>query len=93
MMFSLSWSLRRLLTIRMNAEMRPQTQEEYDERQRREELFDYYGIPYGVFDGGDKLPDNIETDWSKAIALISKGQEIPKDLEIRLLDYKERNYG
>ena len=67
------------------------TQEEYDERQRREELFDYYGIPYGVFDGCDELPDNIETDWSKAIALISKGQKNPRDLEIRLLNYKEHN--
>ena len=49
--------------------------------------YDYYGIPYGIFDE-DKI-SVMEKDRSEAILLIAQGLPLPKDLEERLLSYKE----
>ena len=71
----------------MIAQITLQTSETIAERQKLFALYDYYGIPYGVFDD-NSLFSNREKDWSKAIALIAEGKSIPKDLEKRLLEYK-----
>ena len=68
----------------------PQTEEQIAETERRENLYEYYGIPYGVFDGEEKVDSNeIEKDRTEAQILIMQGKEIPKDLEERLLRYKK----
>lgn len=69
----------------------PQTDEQIAETDRREKLYDYYGIPYGVFDGEKKNIEEseIEKDRTEAQILIMQGKEIPHDLEKRLLKYKE----
>ena len=35
----------------MIAKVRKPSQEELNKRKERERIYDYYGIPYGVFDG------------------------------------------
>lgn len=68
----------------------PQTKEQIEETERREKLYDYYGIPYGIFDGTEhEINNEIEKDRTEAQILIMKGEEIPKTLEERLLKYKE----
>lgn len=63
-------------------------------QKRKFEAYDYYGIPYGIFDGND---DNSieqskrEKDIEDARILIMEGKSLPKDLELRLLAYKENN--
>ena len=70
----------------------PQTEEQIAETERRENLYDYYGIPYGIFDGDEKEDSTeIEKDRTEAQILIMQGKEIPKDLEERLLRYKEKD--
>lgn len=70
----------------------PQTDEQIAETERREKLYDYYGIPYGVFDGEEEIEFiEIEKDRTEAQILIMQGKEIPKDLEERLLRYKEQD--
>lgn len=70
----------------------PQTEEQITETERRENLYDYYGIPYGIFDGDEKVDSiEIEKDRTEAQILIMQGKEIPKDLEERLLRYKEQD--
>lgn len=70
----------------------PQTEEQITETERRENLYDYYGIPYGIFDGDEKDDSiEIEKDRTEAQILIMQGKEIPKDLEERLLRYKEQD--
>ena len=70
----------------------PQTEEQIAETERREKLYDYYGIPYGIFDGDENVDSiEIEKDRTEAQILIMQGKEIPKDLEERLLRYKEEN--
>ena len=48
--------------------------------------------PYGVFDG-KSVNFDVDKDWSKARVLIVQNKPIPKDLEIRLLKYKELTGG
>ena len=71
---------------------RPQTEEQISELEYREKLYDYYGIPYGVFDDPkNEIEDTeIEKDRTTARILIMQGEKIPEDLEKRLLDYKEK---
>lgn len=68
----------------------PRKQTQLEQRKERERLYDYYGIPYGIFDG-PSIPEQVERDWSKAIAMIAKNEKIPMDLKQRLLKYKKKN--
>ncbi|MBO5388341.1 MAG: hypothetical protein J6A59_09405, partial [Lachnospiraceae bacterium] len=54
--------------------------------------YDYYGIPYGDFDTseGEGYKSEKEVDRENARLLILSGKSIPKDLEIRLLQYKQQ---
>lgn len=72
----------------MMAQPRKQTLEEIERHKEKERLYDYYGIPYGIFDE-KVISKQIERDWSKAIALIAKKEKIPEELEERLLQYKK----
>ena len=72
----------------MMAQPRKQTLEEIERHKEKERLYDYYGIPYGIFDE-KVISKQIERDWSKAIALIAKKKKIPEELEKRLLQYKK----
>lgn len=66
----------------------PQTDEQIKDMDRKFELYDYYGIPYGIFD--DIRQDiNVEKDRTTAKLLIMQGIAIPEDLEKRLLEYKD----
>lgn len=77
----------------MIAQIKPQSKEDIDRREKRLALYDYYGIPHSTFDEID-IPKKIEKDWSEAVALIVSGKNIPKDLEKRLLEYKsKKEYG
>lgn len=69
----------------------PQSEEEIKMTEEKEKLYEYYGIPYGVIDGSenDNKDIEIEKDRTSAQILIMQGKEIPKDLEQRLLRYKE----
>lgn len=60
---------------------------ELEEREKRFRLYEKYGIPYGVFDGEEE-DCFIEADRQMAVYYIVSGQEIPKDLEERLLNSK-----
>lgn len=53
--------------------------------------YDYYGIPYGQFDSpeGECCISLKEKDREKARALILKGEAIPNDLAMRLMQYKK----
>lgn len=73
----------------MMMQPRRQTDEEIIARNRLFEAYEYYGIPYGVFDS-TRTPENVEKDWSRAVALLAKKEKIPKELENRLLKYKEQ---
>jgi hypothetical protein len=72
----------------MMAHSREATKEELLEQQRIATQFQYYGLPYMVFDG-PAIPIEVEKDWSKASLLIIQGKPIPKALAKRLLKYKE----
>lgn len=74
----------------MMMQSRPQTKEEITARNELFKVYEYYGIPYGIFDSIKIPEDNIERDWSKAVALLAKKEKIPKELENRLLMYKEQ---
>lgn len=66
----------------------PQTDEQIKDMDRKFELYDYYGIPYGIFD--DTRQDiNVERDRTTAKLMIMQGIAIPEDLEKRLLEYKD----
>lgn len=67
---------------------RPQTLQEIRETHERIRRFEYYGIEYNNFDGGDLPESEKEKDQDEARILILMGKEIPKDLEERLLRYK-----
>lgn len=61
------------------------TKESIEKQIKRHKLYEYYGIPIGVFDDGNNIYD---ADDIKAMDLISKGKKLPKDLEQRLLEKK-----
>ena len=65
------------------------TQEDIMEQERRFKLYEYYGIPYGIFDDVDEKSD-VEADREWARHLIMQGLDIPKELEERVLKYKEQ---
>lgn len=65
-----------------------QTPEQIEDMEKKFALYEYYGIPYAMFDE-IKTDDIIEKDRMKAILMIMQGIAIPKDLEERLLKYKE----
>lgn len=69
----------------------PQSEEEIRMTEEKEKLYEYYGIPYGVIDGADNPNKEIEIEKDRTTAqiLIMQGKEIPKELEQRLLQYKE----
>ena len=73
----------------MIAQIRPQSQEDIDRREKKFKLYDYYGIPHSIFDEID-IPKKVEKDWSEAVALIMSEKNIPEDLEKRLLEYKRK---
>lgn len=73
----------------MIAQPRPFTPEERAIEEKRHKQYDYYGIPYLVF-GKKETPKQVEKDWSEATLLILGDKPIPKDLEQRLLSYKEQ---
>lgn len=69
------------------------TQEQVKDQQLKFQKYDYYGIPYGYFDTseeGEGYKSKKEIDREKARLLILSGKNIPKDLEIRLLQYKKQ---
>ena len=70
-----------------------QTQEQILITENREKLYEYYGIPYGIFDNSDKNKKDIKIEKDRTIAqiLIMRGEKIPQDLEKRLLMYKKRD--
>lgn len=51
-------------------------------------LYDYYGIPYLVFDG-EEAAEHIRKDRRAAVRIIETGGEVPEDLGKRLLEYKK----
>ncbi len=65
-----------------------QTDQQISEMEAKFKKYEYYGIPYGVFDEDEST--QVEKDRSEAILLIAQGLPIPKDLEDRLLSYKEQ---
>lgn len=68
---------------------KPQTQEQLKVQETIFEQYEYYGIPYGIFDGSDETDaDIIEMDREEAKLLIMRGEEIPPDLAAKLLEYK-----
>jgi hypothetical protein len=69
------------------------TEEQAFAQQKKFERYDYYGIPYGDFDtskNGEGYTSDEEIDREKARILIMNNEIIPKDLEIRLLRYKQQ---
>lgn len=70
------------------------TEEQVRAQQLKFEKYDYYGIPYGNFDTEECGEGNIskkENDREQARMFIMTGKRIPKDLEIRLLQYKQQD--
>lgn len=71
----------------MMAKPMPQTADDIRKRTELFKIYDYYGIPYGIFDEIN-VPLQVEKDWAEAVALIAQGEKIPLALEKRLLRYK-----
>ncbi len=68
------------------------TQEQVQDQIKKFELYDYYGIPYGEFDdSGEENITQRDMDISEARLFILQKKKIPKDLEIRLLKYKQED--
>jgi len=66
---------------------RPFTKEEKDRYEKKLALYDYYGIPYLVFDGVEAA-EYIRKDRWDAVRIIETGGVMPEDLGRRLLKYK-----
>lgn len=81
--------------IKVSDSHKPQTKEQILATENREKLYEYYGIPYGVFDNLSKNIENtnIEKDRITVQILIMRGEKIPEDLEQRLLTYKKQDNG
>jgi hypothetical protein len=70
------------------------TEEQIKEQELKFEQYDYYGIPYGIFDDSNDGEGNLtkkDIDREKARLLIMKREIIPDDLKVRLLQYKEQD--
>lgn len=65
----------------------PYTEAEKAAYEKKLALYDYYGIPYLVFDG-EEVAEHIRKDRRDAVRIIETGGEIPEDLGRRLLKYK-----
>ena len=75
--------------IGMSRVVRKLTNMEILQEERWRQLFRYYGIPYDMFDE-NMGSSQIDKDRNIASMLIIAGKPIPKDLEDRLLKYKEK---
>jgi hypothetical protein len=60
-----------------------------EKEKHRNELYDYYGIPYGIFCGGITPADIRKQDREKAERYIRKKKPIPSELQERLLLHKK----
>lgn len=70
------------------------TQEQIEKEKEKFRRYDYYGIPYGYFDDlnmGEGYETEKDMDREEARFLIMKGENIPADLEKRLLYYKQQD--
>lgn len=65
-------------------------EEVLEKEKRRNKLFDYYGIPYGVFCGGVTPADIRKEDRKKAERYITKKKPIPIELQERLIMHKRQ---
>ena len=61
------------------------SEEEVIKRERKFQLFDYYGIPYGLLDGD---VTRMDKEFHEARMLIEQGKPVSMELEKRLLEYK-----
>lgn len=68
---------------------RPFTKEEKDRYEKKLAMYDYYGIPYLMFDEEKGIVEQIRKDRRKAARIIETGGEMPEDLAKRLLKYKK----
>ena len=69
------------------------TDEQQAQQKRKFDLYDEYGIPYGIFDGthvGEQFRSQKDKDRDAARILIMQGKDIPEDLKERLLSYKNQ---
>ena len=69
------------------------TEDYIQAQQKKFEAYDYYGIPYGIFDGKEEsmpMQSQREKDIEDARMLILEGKQLPQELEIRLLHYKKQ---
>lgn len=66
---------------------RPYTEAEKAAYEKKLALYDYYGIPYLVFDEVE-AEEHIRKDRRAAVRIIEAGGEVPDDLGKRLLEYK-----
>lgn len=66
---------------------RPYTEAEKAAYEKKLALYDYYGIPYLVFDG-EEAEEHIRKDRRDAVRIIETGGEVQEDLGRRLLGYK-----
>lgn len=70
--------------------MHEYSQEEKEKYLKKRELYDYYGIPYLVFDeSSDNVSKQIKIDRLTGMSLLAQGKPIPEDLGKRLLEYKK----
>lgn len=65
-----------------------QTKEAYEKQMNRFKLYDYYGIPYGQFDGDEPSITDYDLAVNKALMYIFVDKELPKDLADYLLEQK-----
>lgn len=69
------------------------TDEQMKERDEKFRKYEMYGIPYGILDDtcGEGKRSSIDKDRETARILIMQGKDVPKDLEKRLLAYKNNH--
>ena len=70
------------------------TQEYILAQKKKFEAYDYYGIPYGIFDNNDEsmlVQSQREKDIEDARLLILEGKQLPEELGNRILNYKKQN--
>lgn len=55
-----------------------QSREGYEKQMNRFKLQDYYGIPYGQFDGDEEIITEYDMAVNKAVMYILAEKELPK---------------
>lgn len=70
---------------------RPRTLDEINKEERQVSLAKRLGISLDTFDDSEDINSQKEKDKDLALYLISADKPIPKDLETRLLKYKEED--